>query len=379
MKNYYFPIVIFFLLIFEFAEAQNTWVYNKGGNKFDGNYKTASVIGKGGEWPYTKPTFVINTFNDNSINFYISGIGYTGCGKQSLWVAFDNDETIYKTNTITSNIEDDAIFFRYFENLSMLEFIKKLKEHKRFDLRYISSCKKIDLSFTLKGSLKAINYATDKHLNEIKQKNKEEEKALSIIHAKKTDILLKKKSIIKNVNSFFETNERNDKKTDDLFQMEIAKLKSTSSMRLYGKEDMLDLKSSEININERDSVSVLNYLKYKYAYIEFNNKKYFVPDKIFSSLEFGNEVNTILETKDYPLLLPNDVESRIRKGRLSKSIESLRKEPFKSSEIIDCNVSKGTLIDVYPIGKTFYILIGIEGGMRGFIKDNRSNFTYISK
>lgn len=260
MKNFCFSIVLFFLLIFESVVAQNTWVYNKGGNKFDGTYKTASVIGKGGEWPYTKPTFVINTFNDNKINLYISGIGYTGCDEQTLWVAFNDDETIYKTKTITSNIEDDAIFFRYFENLSMLEFIKKLKEHKGFDLRYTSSCKQVDLSFTLKGSLKAINYATDKHLNEIKQKNKEEEKVLSIIQDKETNILLKKESIINNVNSFFEKNERNDKITDDHFQMKIARLKATTSVHLYGKEDMLDLKPSKININEGDSITVLNYL-----------------------------------------------------------------------------------------------------------------------
>jgi len=49
-----------------------SWKSSEGGNAFDGKYKTSSVKGKGDNFPYNSPTMVINKFEGEDLNFYIS-------------------------------------------------------------------------------------------------------------------------------------------------------------------------------------------------------------------------------------------------------------------------------------------------------------------
>jgi len=69
-----FPCII----ISNYLIAQK-WTYSSGVDPFDGKYKTSSIIGTGGEFPYTNPQFVINLFNDDQLNVYIANAGYAGC------------------------------------------------------------------------------------------------------------------------------------------------------------------------------------------------------------------------------------------------------------------------------------------------------------
>ena len=39
------------------------WTSSEGGSAFDGKYKTSSVMGKGTNFPYTKPVLVVNKFD----------------------------------------------------------------------------------------------------------------------------------------------------------------------------------------------------------------------------------------------------------------------------------------------------------------------------
>ena len=87
MKKLLFSLAIFI----SFASFGQTWKYSEGGNTFDGKYKTSIVTGVGNNFPYTKPSIVINRFEGKSINFYISDGGFfqAGTGIRVLWV-FDN-------------------------------------------------------------------------------------------------------------------------------------------------------------------------------------------------------------------------------------------------------------------------------------------------
>ena len=80
-------------LLITLALTAQSWTFSEGGDAFDGKYKTSSVIGKGTNYPYTKPSLVINKFEgEENINFYISGGGYfqEKTGISVLWV-FDNE------------------------------------------------------------------------------------------------------------------------------------------------------------------------------------------------------------------------------------------------------------------------------------------------
>ena len=53
-----------------------SWDFYSGGNDFDGEYRVASVKGKGTDYPYNSPKLVINYFeNDKQVNFYIKNTG----------------------------------------------------------------------------------------------------------------------------------------------------------------------------------------------------------------------------------------------------------------------------------------------------------------
>ena len=109
-----------------FASFGQTWKFSEGGDAFDGKYKTSSVTGKADNYPYTKPSLVINKFeNDNSINFYISGSGYWSedSGVSILWVFNNEPNTIYSTYDWSYSADNKILFFIVFlHNLDFLVF-----------------------------------------------------------------------------------------------------------------------------------------------------------------------------------------------------------------------------------------------------------------
>jgi hypothetical protein len=154
-------------LLFFLAGFSQTWRYESGGNDFDGKYKTAYVQGKGGQFPYSNPTLVINTFDNDeeSINFYIKDAGFfqEKTGIEVLWV-FDNEpKVIYSTYSFSLSSDGKILFLKMFNNpnsgnkINQYEFINKLRNASRVSIRISDRYGNDDFSFSLSGSTRAIN------------------------------------------------------------------------------------------------------------------------------------------------------------------------------------------------------------------------------
>ena len=153
------------LLIIPFLSFGQSWKFDSGKSDFDGSYKTAFIQGKGNNFPYNKPVLTINKFSNNSeINFYISeGWSFTeNSGSNIKWV-FDNEpDIIYLANKLSYSNDGLIVFFQEFydpvsnKNISKYEFINKLKTASKVSVRLANNYGKNDVTFTLKGSSKAI-------------------------------------------------------------------------------------------------------------------------------------------------------------------------------------------------------------------------------
>lgn len=153
-------------LLITLTLTAQSWTFSEGGNAFDGKYKTSSVIGKGTNYPYTKPSLVINKFEgEENINFYISGGGYfqEKTGISVLWV-FDNEPNkIYSTYDWTISSDGKILFFREFNNpdgvarLKPIDIIDRLTLANKVTVRMKDDYGSNDIVFSLSGSSKAIN------------------------------------------------------------------------------------------------------------------------------------------------------------------------------------------------------------------------------
>jgi len=169
------------ILITHLLSAQ-TWKYKSGGNAFDGKYRTASVEGKGNDYPYNDPVLVINLFNEESLNFYITNAGYFPdvTEIEILWILSDEKDVIYSSTDFTLSDDSKTIFLSSFINTSTgetmykLEFIEKLKLANKVDVRVRNNYGKNDINFSLLGSSIAIDNVIT---NEFKKKRNEEIKA----------------------------------------------------------------------------------------------------------------------------------------------------------------------------------------------------------
>ena len=142
------------------------WKTDSGDNKFDGQYKSCYVIGKGGSFPFNKPTLVISRFGERSPNIYLTDIGYTGCSRNTVRVAFNDDESILICDTPTPDLNKDSLFINSFSYTSIFDFIEMLMNKKTVYIRVVNSCGKTDYEFSLSGSSKAINFALGDYLSE---------------------------------------------------------------------------------------------------------------------------------------------------------------------------------------------------------------------
>lgn len=165
MKKLLF-LSILFLYITTNVSAQS-WKYENGGNAFDGKYKISSVKGLGSEFPYNKPFLVINKFDkDSQINFYISSAGYfqEDTGVKILWVFNTEPDIIYSTYDWSYSSDGKIIFFKEFNDpnsdnkISRYEFIEKLKLASKVSVRISNKYGSNDLTFSLSGSTKAIDF-----------------------------------------------------------------------------------------------------------------------------------------------------------------------------------------------------------------------------
>ncbi len=166
--------LLFLLCLFSVSILASQWKTGSSNNKFDGNYRYASIIGKGGEWPYTTPALNLNLFEDDEPNFYLSNIGYTGCSHPSLSFTFDSmDEVLVYSST--SNSDGDAAFVNATHD-KLVELFELLKEKSVVYVRHESRCGKNDYQFSLRGSTVAINYVLGEYYDTLQALQQRERK-----------------------------------------------------------------------------------------------------------------------------------------------------------------------------------------------------------
>lgn len=156
------------------------WTYSSGGNAFDGKYKTSSVIGNGGEFPYQNPQLVVNLFdNGSSPNIYFADVGYAGCDDKIIYLNFDDNNKVYSFYCST-NSDKDVWFISYSQyhksDLTTIELLNKFMNHSYVNVRLSSSCGKKDYKFPLTGSAIAINFVVNEWITKEIIKEKEQEK-----------------------------------------------------------------------------------------------------------------------------------------------------------------------------------------------------------
>tara|TARA_B100001175_G_scaffold251507_1_gene218887 strand:- start:254 stop:1453 length:1200 start_codon:yes stop_codon:yes gene_type:complete len=162
--------LIILLLFIPLVSFGQTWKYSEGGNAFDGKYKTSSITGKGTNFPYDSPTLVVNKFEGENINFYISNGGFfqEKTGISILWVFDSEPNTIYSTYDWSISDDGKILFFREFNNakgpgkLKPIDFIEKLMQANNVSVRMKDKYGANDIIFSLSGSTKAINFVLPK-------------------------------------------------------------------------------------------------------------------------------------------------------------------------------------------------------------------------
>ena len=187
------------IALFPFLLIGQTWTFEEGGNPFDGKYRTSSVVGKGTNFPYNKPSLVVNKFDNGNINFYISNGGYfqskTNIGV--YWV-FDNEpDIIYSTYDWSISNDGKILFFKQFNNpndkntkLQPIEIIDKLTTANSVSVRMKDMYGSNDILFSLSGSTKAINFVIPKEKRDFDiSKIKEKRIGLVAENSKKEDLM----------------------------------------------------------------------------------------------------------------------------------------------------------------------------------------------
>lgn len=144
------------------------WKTNTGSNKFDDNYKSATVIGTGGEFPNEAPMLVINRISDNAPAIYLTDIGYTGCDNNVVQFSFNGKSEIYTSSSTSIDTNKDVVFIDGFSEIAMFNIVDLLKEKSMLYVRYTNSCKQYDYKFKLTGSSDAIYYAVGSYYDDQK-------------------------------------------------------------------------------------------------------------------------------------------------------------------------------------------------------------------
>jgi hypothetical protein len=162
---------ILLLIIVTFSTSSySQWSYKSSKSDFDGSYKTSSVYGTGGKFPYTKPYLVVNKFENRSVNIYFSDAGYSGCDGRKVFFKFEGDEVIYETSYVGNGAGNDSWFISSFKNTTQYQFIHRLKNSSLLSVRIRSDCGSVDYKFGLRGSTKALNFVLGEKWGEDKNK-----------------------------------------------------------------------------------------------------------------------------------------------------------------------------------------------------------------
>lgn len=112
MKNFIFLSVG---ISMTFSLYGQSWTYSEGGNVFDGKYRTSSTTGKGYEFPYTKPLFVINVFEGKADepNIYLTNVPSSVCANNEVLIKFDGDDYTFRPS-VTSSSDKNTWFLNFY-------------------------------------------------------------------------------------------------------------------------------------------------------------------------------------------------------------------------------------------------------------------------
>lgn len=208
-------LVLISMLVAINIQAQ--WKTGSGGNKFDGEYKFAKVIGKGGEWPNNKPILTINKFNTSEPNIYLADIGYTGCSYGKISIAFDDTDEILDFYSTPNKSNDAAFFSGSIEEMS--ELLELFKQKSKVYVRYSNNCGQEDYQFGLAGSQNAIKYVVgDYYKNRLIEIQNELQNELEEKEARKllSDSLKRERDRVKALNEAIELENKIKKFEDKL-------------------------------------------------------------------------------------------------------------------------------------------------------------------
>lgn len=168
---------VFIIISFFEPCCSQAWTYSKGGDPFDGEFRTSSVIGSSDDITYKTPIFVVNNFNNTEkFNVYLGSIGFV-CDNLKLKIKFDGDDVLYYANVSSEN-KKETIFFQniYFYSeqkniilLSKFEFLDLIKKGTKMYFRIEDDCDITNCEFLLSGSTKAINYVYGDKLSKIEK------------------------------------------------------------------------------------------------------------------------------------------------------------------------------------------------------------------
>ena len=209
---------ILFLLIFLIASLSysQSWSYKTFTNDFDGKYKLARVYGTGGEFPYQSPDLVvIKRSVGGSVDIYVSGAGYSGCGNKFIYFKFNGDEKTYQANSVGEGANSDAWFVRSMEGISTYQLLEKFTKHNSVAVRLGSRCGRKDYRFSLRGSTKALNNVLgygwlkkqlekeEEIIKKYKERKRKKEEEILKKYIENTE-LKRKKDSVKRVNDILE-------------------------------------------------------------------------------------------------------------------------------------------------------------------------------
>lgn len=146
--------------------SSQAWTYSKGGDAFDGEYRTSTVTGKSDDATYNKPIFVVNNFaNTDRFNVYLGNVGYF-CDNVRIRIKFDGSNIIYTANINATN-KQETVFIEsidYVDSksnrivLGKFEYLEMIQSKSKMYLRLDDDCDVLNIEFSLSGSTKAINY-----------------------------------------------------------------------------------------------------------------------------------------------------------------------------------------------------------------------------
>ena len=256
-------ISLTFTLILFSALTYSQWKKSGKNDVFDGNYRSAMVVGSGGRFPYNKPILVVNYFEkSDNLNIYIDNAGYSGCSNKVIYLKFDNDETIYRSTSISTDANKEAWFIETGNYSTLanqkffdydLQLLEKLKKHNTLDIRMRSDCGESDNKFKLSGSTSAINYVL-----ELRKKGD-----------KKRKKLIEEQLIKKRIKDSIEK-----RKSDSIYKAGLDFIKKAENRKLLLKkrnDSLLKIRYGAL-LDEYPS-SQYDYLRTKFGYTRFSQDR----------------------------------------------------------------------------------------------------------